>query len=388
MLADAAAKAAAKAAAAAAAAGDGDGDEAAAAGAGGSSRPVRDLEDLAGAAGGSDQRKASAAGPRTGGRARVVESDEEGGDEAAADAMQVDDVQLEQQRGQVRARDQQQEQQQDQAQPAPDRVKDYRGWVAWQKSRWQVGWGERKRRKTEAARRPAAEQQQLLPVQVRGRGVGPTACRSQAHILHASHACTPQRRSCTLVLAMHRPCVLRVQVAPSRNVGAFFKQQQAAAAASHWQLLQLAPTPTPGVFRLWALADSALYAVPLRVPRRIVVNSDAPPAAAAALAASHPLLAGLTPCKALLPPGDEPRHLYEVNRQAGWHAACSSSRPHAAAGRMQQQQVACSRARLGWSRSCLWGLAALTTADAPAFALPAVLWLPCYACSHRDVPLR
>ena len=33
-------------------------------------------------------------------------------------------------------------------------------------------------------------------------------------------------------------------------MGAFFRQQQAEAAASHWQLIQLAPTNQPGSLRV------------------------------------------------------------------------------------------------------------------------------------------
>jgi hypothetical protein len=43
-------------------------------------------------------------------------------------------------------------------------------------------------------------------------------------------------------------------------VARFFRQQQARAAAGHWQLLQLAATATPGTFKAWVLVDSALYA--------------------------------------------------------------------------------------------------------------------------------
>jgi hypothetical protein len=47
---------------------------------------------------------------------------------------------------------------------------------------------------------------------------------------------------------------------PTGNVARFFRQQQARAAATHWQLLQLAPTAVPGTFRAWVLVDTALYA--------------------------------------------------------------------------------------------------------------------------------
>jgi hypothetical protein len=96
------------------------------------------------------------------------------------------------------------------------------------------------------------------------------------------------------------------------DVGRFFRQQQAVATHGHWQLLQLAPTGTPGLFKLWALADSALYCVPLRVPRRVVINSDSsqPPLSAATLASLPGAV--LANARAILPPGDAARNLHEV----------------------------------------------------------------------------
>jgi hypothetical protein len=80
---------------------------------------------------------------------------------------------------------------------------------------------------------------------------------------------------------------------------------------SHWQLLQLAPTATPGEFKLWALADTALYCIPLRVQRQVVVNSDRP--GLDQDGGGVVSLAQLKPTKMLLPPGDMARHLYEVS---------------------------------------------------------------------------
>lgn len=36
------------------------------------------------------------------------------------------------------------------------------------------------------------------------------------------------------------------------GVEAFFRQQQVAAVSTHWQLLQIAPTTTPGTFKVGA----------------------------------------------------------------------------------------------------------------------------------------
>lgn len=107
------------------------------------------------------------------------------------------------------------------------------------------------------------------------------------------------------------PCVSPLQVLPTSNVGRFFRQQQAVATHSHWQLLQLAPSPTLGVFRLWALVDSSLYCMPLRVARCVVVNSDAglqgPPVVQITSMGGQ-----VQRCRAVLPPGDVARQLDQV----------------------------------------------------------------------------
>jgi hypothetical protein len=60
---------------------------------------------------------------------------------------------------------------------------------------------------------------------------------------------------------MENPVSLSLtQMVPTGNVASFFRQQQARAAATHWQLLQLAPTSVPGTFKAWVLVDTALYA--------------------------------------------------------------------------------------------------------------------------------
>lgn len=115
------------------------------------------------------------------------------------------------------------------------------------------------------------------------------------------------------MLSRYHALLVLLQVLPTSNVAQFFRQQQAVATHSHWQLLQLAPTAVPGCLKMWALADNRLYCIPLRVPRRIIINStksraqlqaDQGPAAA--------LLLQLKGTKAVLPPGDLARHLYEV----------------------------------------------------------------------------
>jgi hypothetical protein len=106
------------------------------------------------------------------------------------------------------------------------------------------------------------------------------------------------------------PSATALQVLPTSNVASFFKQQAAVATHSYWQLLQLAPTSTPGLFRMWVLVDSSLYCVPLRVPRQVVINcSRRCEQQQAGLGA---LLGQMHACRALLPPGDTPRYVYEV----------------------------------------------------------------------------
>ncbi|WIA29248.1 hypothetical protein OEZ86_011756 [Tetradesmus obliquus] len=220
---------------------------------------MRDMEDLIGGAAAQDQAKAAQQQRQHRGRGRVITEE---ADEAAAVAGggQAGDA----------GRDAMQVDQRQQQQ-APDRVSDYAAWVKWQKQRWRAGRQEGKRRKLEAAKRSAAADQQAP------------------------------------------------QVLPTSNVGRFFKQQAAVATHTHWQLLQLAPTSTPGLFRMWVLVDASLYAVPLRVPRQVVVNcSRRCEQQQAGLGA---LLAQMRACRALLPPGDTPRYVYELEMpEAQWQA--------------------------------------------------------------------
>ncbi len=150
------------------------------------------------------------------------------------------------------------------------------------------------------------------------------------------------------------------------GVGAFFRAQAAHAAHAHWQIVQLAPTHTPGeralvpaggpcwwlwhgdccrsddttgmpachvpracmigvavwrpvpadsacpragVFRAWALVGAAMYAVPLRVPRVFYVNSRLPPDRPGAPAG--PPLHGAR-VRRILPAAREPENLYQA----------------------------------------------------------------------------
>jgi hypothetical protein len=141
-------------------------------------RPAKDLEDLFGGSKGPDTAKAAAAAGRRG-RVRVILDEDDAEGQAAGDGgdgMQLDQ-QPEQQQQAEGLRDKQghakQQQQQQEPEPMPDRVKDYRGWLAWQKQRWRAGRQERKRRKVEQAKwRPQAEAEELPQVFFLGGGPG------------------------------------------------------------------------------------------------------------------------------------------------------------------------------------------------------------------------
>jgi DNA polymerase epsilon subunit 1 len=104
------------------------------------------------------------------------------------------------------------------------------------------------------------------------------------------------------------------------NLGAYLRQQAKAVSRSTWQVLQVAPTRAAGEYRLWVVADGGLYAVPLRVPRRLVVNSSLP--------AGSPGVEVLgEPTKALLPAADVPLNLYEVRGGGYWGQGARVAEP-------------------------------------------------------------
>jgi hypothetical protein len=133
-------------------------------------RPAKDLEDLFGGSKGPDTAKAAAAAGRRG-RARVIVDEDDAEGQAAGDGddgMQVDQQGQQHMQQAEGLRDKQghakQQQQEPESEPMPDRVKDYRGWLAWQKQRWRAGRQDRKRCKVEQARwRPQADAEQELP---------------------------------------------------------------------------------------------------------------------------------------------------------------------------------------------------------------------------------
>ncbi|WFD27179.1 DNA-directed DNA polymerase [Malassezia nana] len=56
------------------------------------------------------------------------------------------------------------------------------------------------------------------------------------------------------------------------TLGGFFEQRSSAMASATWDIVQLAPTPRPGEYRLWVLVDRQLHALKLHVPRQFYVN--------------------------------------------------------------------------------------------------------------------
>lgn len=157
-------------------------------------RPAKDLEDLFGGSKGPDTAKAAAAAGRRG-RARVILDEDYADGQAAGDGgdgMQLDQQAEQQQQQAEGLRDKQghaKQQQEPEPEPMPDRVKDYRGWLAWQKQRWRAGRQERKRRKVEQAKwRPQADAEQEVP-QVRGRARGTHDFIALKHVLPKEYNC-------------------------------------------------------------------------------------------------------------------------------------------------------------------------------------------------------
>lgn len=158
-------------------------------------------------------------------------------------------------------------------QKVPNRHEDYKGWVAHQKRKWREVRHERKKRKLELSRKKPGtgelEQQQ-----------------AQA-------------------------------AAPARNVGEFLRKHQTSVTHSHWQILQLVATSTPGTYKCWVVVDQGLYAIPVRIPRCFYVNSKLPPDNPATQALGRRV-------KKTLPYGATARHLYQVVMEEGDYRAHAS----------------------------------------------------------------
>ena len=153
--------------------------------------------------------------------------------------------------------------------PPPDRRSDPAGWVAAHKRKWRAAVADRKKRRAAAV---------------------------------AAAAAGGDDRAAALA-----------PPPPRGGVGALLARAEAAAVATHWQILALDYTPTPGVLTLWALAGGALHRVPLRVPSTVYVASTLPPTASALTALGAvparrdppfaPLDEGVAMYAVTLPPG-------------------------------------------------------------------------------------
>ena len=228
---------------------------------------MTDLEDMGqGGAGGAAA--AARSRKRLVGRSRVIS--EEGGDAADAEAAAAGDGGGGDDAGPAAAHADQQ--------PQPDWQEDYPGWLEAQKVKWRAARQDNKRRKLAASKRQGSR--------ARDQGVDGDDAAADGEGGDAAGGAAGAG-------------------AAAGNLGAYLRQQQAVAARSHWQVLQLAPTATPGVYKMWVLVDASLYAVPLRVPRQVVINSTLAPGEDGAEVLGQPT-------KAMLPMTDTPYNLYQV----------------------------------------------------------------------------
>lgn len=144
------------------------------------------------------------------------------------------------------------------------------------------------------------------------------------------------------------------------DVGKYFRQQEQAATHQHWQLIQLADTPTPGLFKAWVLVDTKLYSVPITVPRSFFVDSELPP--------DHPSAprfpnAEVKLAQRTLPAGRKPAYLYQVTMsEADYHA----NHAHMAAQLAASQIRGCYEDRLPLSLQAALQLGCVVRVD-PAF---------------------
>ncbi|CAN7982572.1 unnamed protein product [Ixodes hexagonus] len=67
-----------------------------------------------------------------------------------------------------------------------------------------------------------------------------------------------------------------IRAGGTATLGGFLRKAQRTLLDSPWQIIQLAGTGQPGVFRLWVLVGSELHQVRLMVPRIFYVNSKVP----------------------------------------------------------------------------------------------------------------
>ncbi|CAB0010464.1 unnamed protein product [Nesidiocoris tenuis] len=73
-----------------------------------------------------------------------------------------------------------------------------------------------------------------------------------------------------------RPMPVANPRGPSHTLGGFLQKAQHTLLNSTWQIIQIAPTNSPGVMRVWALVGSELHQIRLIVPRIFYVNHRVP----------------------------------------------------------------------------------------------------------------
>ncbi|EDO36342.1 predicted protein, partial [Nematostella vectensis] len=60
------------------------------------------------------------------------------------------------------------------------------------------------------------------------------------------------------------------------GLSSFIRQKTRTLLDTPWQIVQIAETPTPGLFRVWSLIGSDLHAVKVNIPRILYINSRTP----------------------------------------------------------------------------------------------------------------
>ncbi|GAB4815178.1 hypothetical protein N2152v2_002224 [Parachlorella kessleri] len=150
----------------------------------------------------------------------------------------------------------------------PARQEDYAGWLAARKARWKQARQQRKR-KAEA-----------LQLQQRRQPTVDDGERNQR-----------QRTGGGSAFA---------------GLEGMFRQQAEAATSSHWQILSIAPSATPGTYKAWVVINGRMHTIPLHIPRTFYVNSTLPP--------DSPQASALAPAiKRTLPGGRAPHYVYQVS---------------------------------------------------------------------------
>ncbi|CAA7036272.1 unnamed protein product [Microthlaspi erraticum] len=60
------------------------------------------------------------------------------------------------------------------------------------------------------------------------------------------------------------------------GVGSYFRRPEEALTSSHWQIIQLVPSPQSGEFFAWVVVKGLMLKIPLTIPRVFYINSKAP----------------------------------------------------------------------------------------------------------------